>query len=386
MNTIEKNRSFIKICAPVLLIVFLMLTIVFNYNNISLIANAFKPVLYAFILAYLLDSVVRFCMIKLKVRRSQGILLACIALVGIIVFMFSIIVPKVVENINNVASFLLYKNIDISQIVTSLKEKVDDQYVHYVADSILKAGESIQGRLNSVLLYLSNQLLQLITSIGSKAFAIFTSFIICIYMLNEKDDLIARIKRFIYAFYSEAKANKLINIGRKANIIFKSFLNGKILDSFIVGTICIILFTIFKVPYAVLMGSLMGMFNIIPFFGPIIGAVPVIVVSLFIEPSKALTALIIILIIQQVDANYLDPRIVGGNVGVSPFWILTAVTVGGLLGGIAGMIFGVPVVVLLKTIIEESIEMRLIEKGMHEFEKDKLKVMKLKEKKKFKKN
>jgi len=150
-----------------------------------------------------------------------------------------------------------------------------------------------------------------------------------------------------------------------------------------VGTICVTVFSIIKLPYAVLMGSLMGIFNIIPFFGPIIGAVPVIIVTLFADPSKVVLALIIIVVIQQVDANFLDPRIVGNNVGVTPFWIITAVTVGGALGGIPGMIFGVPIVVLIKTIVEENIEMRLVEKGICDFEKDKLKVIETtKEKKK----
>jgi predicted PurR-regulated permease PerM len=355
-----------------------MFLIVFNGSEISAIVNAFSPLIYAFVIAYLLDSLVRFFIVKLKVRRSQGILLACIVLVGLIVFMFSIIVPKVIENINNVVNFILNENIDVSKIVGNLKNEIDNPYVQYIADIVLKAGESIQDRLNSIILKISNQLLQMITSVGSKAFSIVTSFIISIYMLNEKEDLIARAKRLLYAFYSETKAKKIINVGIKANVIFKSFLNGKILDSFIVGAVCIIAFTTFKIKYSVLFGTIIGLFNIIPFFGPIIGAVPVVLVTFFIAPSKAMTTLIIIIVIQQIDANYLDPRIVGNNVGVSPFWILTAVMVGGSLGGIPGMIFGVPVVVLLKTILEEYIDMRLIEKGISNFEKNKLKKQKTK--------
>nr|WP_312579176.1 AI-2E family transporter [Sedimentibacter sp.] len=378
MDDINKNKSLTKILCPILIIVFLMLLVVFNGSKISLIADAFKPLLYAFVIAYLLDSIVRFCIVKLKVRRSQGILLACIVILGLIAFMFSIIVPKVIENINYVVDFILNENIDIGQIMENLRSKIDNQHLQYMADIILKAGESLQDRINSILLQLSNQVLQMITSFGSKAFSMFTSFIISIYMLNEKDDLIARGKRLLYALYSETKAKKIINTGRKANSIFKSFLNGKILDSFIVGAVCIIAFTIAQIKNAVLFGIVVGVFNIIPFFGPIIGAVPVVVVTFFINPAKALTTLIIIIVIQQIDANYLDPRIVGNNVGVSPFWILAAVIVGGALGGIPGMIFGVPVVVLLKTILEEYIDMRLIEKGICDLEKDKLKVQKTK--------
>lgn len=381
MKIIDKNKSLMKTLCPVLIIVFIMLIMIFSGNKISWITEAFKPLIYAFVLAYLLDSLVRFCVTKLKVRRSQGILLACIFLIGIIMLMVSIIVPKIVENINAVASFVLDKNIDVGQIIINIRGRVDNQYVQFASDRILEASESIQEQLNSIMLYISNRVLQIITNIGTSAFAIVTSFIISIYMLIEKDDLIARGKRLIYALYDGTKATKVINIGRKANDIFKSFLNGKILDSFIVGTICIVVFSIIKLPYAVLMGSIMGIFNIIPFFGPIIGAVPVLIVTLFAEPSKVVLTFIIIIVIQQVDANFLDPKIVGNNVGVTPFWILTAVTVGGALGGIPGMIFGVPVVVLLKTILEEYIEMRLIEKGICNFEKDKLKVVKVKEKK-----
>jgi len=373
-----------KTLCPVLIIIFIMLLMIFSGNKVSFIIEAFKPLIYAFILAYLLDSLVRFFVSKLKVRRSQGILLACIVLIGILMLMVSIIVPKIVENINAVASFVLDKNIDIGQIVINIRGQINNQYVQFLSDRILEASESIQEQLNSILLYLSNRLLQIITNIGTSAFSIVTSFIISIYMLIEKDDLIARAKRLIYAVYDGTKATRIINIGRKANIIFKSFLNGKILDAFIVGLICTIAFTIFKVPYATLMGSIIGLFNIIPYFGPIIGSVPVVIVSFFIEPTKALTSLIIILVVQQLDANFLDPKIVGKNVGVTPFWIITAVTIGGALGGIPGMIFGVPVVVLIKTIIEENIEMRLIEKGICNFEKDKLKVINTKEKKKKK--
>jgi len=385
MNKINKNKSLIKTLCPIFIIVFLMLLLIFSGSKITSILSAFKPIIYAFILAYLLDSIVRFCTNKLKVRRSQGILLACILLIGILMLMFSIIVPKIVENINAVVSFVLDKNIDIGQIVTNIKEQINNPYIQFISDRILEASESIQERLNSILIHLSNKLLQIITNIGTSAVTIITSFIISIYMLIEKNDLIARAKRFIYAMYDSTKAKQILNIGTKANTIFKSFLNGKILDAFIVGTICIVSFTIFKVPYPALLGSLIGLFNIIPYFGPIIGAVPVVVVSFFKEPSTALTSIIIIVIVQQIDANFIDPKIVGKNIGVSPFWIITAVTVGGALGGITGLIFGVPLVVLLKTILEEYIEMRLIEKGICELEIDNLKEIKMNKKEKKKK-
>ncbi len=309
---------------------------------------------------------------RLKVNRIQGILLACLIVIGLLGFLVYKILPQIVENISNIMSFIMYGDVDIAQIVTDLRNKIDNRYVQYITDYILQASESIRDIINKLLIHLYNMLMSLISNVGSSTLTVVTSFIINIYMLSEKEDILARGRRFIHAYYNDKKARQILSIFSKANKIFKSFLNGKLLDSAIVGVICAIAFTVTKVPYAPLFGGIIGFFNIIPYFGPIIGSVPVVLVSFFIDPPKALTALIIIIVIQQLDANILDPRIVGENVGVSPFWIITSVTVGGNLFGILGMVLGVPVVVLLKTIIEESIEMRLLEKGKANIEKNNL--------------
>lgn len=309
---------------------------------------------------------------KLKVNRIQGIFLTCVIVIGIIGLLSYKILPQIVENISNIMSFIMYGDVDIAQIVTDLRNKIDNRYVLYITDYILQASESIRDIINKLLIHLYNMLMSLISNIGSSTLTVVTSFIINIYMLSEKEDILARGRRFIHAYFNEKKARQILSTFSKANKIFKSFLNGKLLDSLIVGVICVIVFTVAKVPYALLFGAVIGFFNIIPYFGPIIGSVPVVLVSFFVDPPKALTALIIIIVIQQLDANILDPRIVGENVGVSPFWIITGVTVGGNLFGIPGMVLGVPVLVLLKTIIEESIEMRLLEKGKADIEKNNL--------------
>jgi predicted PurR-regulated permease PerM len=374
VHTIEKYRSILKVSLPILAALFVILLMIFSPGTFVWIKEALKPLIYALILAYLMDSAVKFFVARLKVRRVQGILLACLTLVGIAALLFSIAVPKIVENLNAIASVFLDGNIDINEIVSNVKDKIDNQYVQYAADYILETSESIKGQINTILIRLSNVLVRAISNIGSGTLTLATSFIINIYMLVEKDDILARGRRFIYAFFEENKANKIMHVLSEGNIIFKSFLTGKMLDSTIVGIICAAAFAVFRIPYALLLGTVIGAFNMIPYFGPIIGSIPVILVSFFVDPPKALTAFIIIIVIQQFDANLLDPRIVGKNVGVSPFWIITAVTVGGNLFGIPGMIFAVPFTVLAKTIIEESVDMRLVEKGMEDFERENMNV------------
>jgi len=371
-NTIEKHKSLLKKSLPILISSLIILLIVFSPGTFSWIVDSFKPVIYGLVIAYLLDPVVMFLMRKLKVRRKQGIFLACLILIGTISFLIYKLLPQIIENVNNIMSFIMEGDVDIAKIVADIKNRMDNKYIEYITDYILQAGESFRNILNNLLNYLYNMLMSLITNIGSSTFTVFISFIISIYMLSEKDDLLARSKRFIHAYFSDKKAKDILDVFEKANKIFKSFLGGKLLDSAIVGIMFVIAFALAKVPYAPLMGTLTGFFNIIPYFGPLIGSVPVIIVSFFVNPTKALTALIIIIIIQQIDANILEPKIVGENVGVSPFWIITSVTVGGNLFGIPGLILGVPVVVLLKTVLEGSMEMRLIEKDKEDIEKTNL--------------
>ncbi len=348
---------------------------VFSPETYRWLINSFKPVIYAFIIAYMLDSVVTFFIKKLKVRRSQGILLACIILLGLIGFLIYKLVPQIIENINNIVSFIMNGNVDVSEILTDIKNKIDNPHVQVVTDYLLQASETVRNLVNDALTSISDLLMRFVTNIGSSTITIITSFIINIYMLIEKEDILARGKRLIYAFFEEQNAKKIHNVFTQANKIFKSFINGKLLDSFIVGVICIIVFFIFKVPYAAFMGTIIGAFNIIPYFGPIIGSVPVLLVSFFVNPPKALTAMIIIIVVQQLDANLLEPKIIGGNIGTSPFWIITSVTVGGKLFGVPGMILGVPIVVLIKTIIEESINIRLIDKNKGDLENNNLRVI-----------
>ena len=371
-NTIEKHKSLLKKSLPILISSLIILLIVFSPGTFSWIVDSFKPVIYGLVIAYLLDPVVMFLMRKLEVRRKQGIFLACLILIGTISFLIYKLLPQIIENVNNIMSFIMEGDVDIAKIVADIKNRMDNKYIEYITDYILQAGESFKNIINNLLNYLYNMLMSLITNIGSSTFTVFISFIISIYMLSEKDDLLARSRRFIHAYFSDKKAKDILDVFEKANKIFKSFLGGKLLDSAIVGIMFVIAFALAKVPYAPLMGTLTGFFNIIPYFGPLIGSVPVIIVSFFVNPTKALTALIIIIIIQQIDANILEPKIVGENVGVSPFWIITSVTVGGNLFGIPGLILGVPVVVLLKTVLEGSMEMRLIEKGKEDIEKTNL--------------
>ncbi len=379
--SINKSINVLKTAMPIIIISFFALIFIFSPDKIGFVAKAFRPIIISFVIAYLLDSLVRVIVRKLKARRPQAIFLSCICLLSIIVIIFSILVPKIIDNAEAVISFVTNYKMDINVIITEIADKINNPHVNKVAEEIIEVSADLKDKINDLLKFITSFLINSVATIGTSILSVITSFILALYMLIEKEDLIARLKRLVFACFNERNAQMILEISSNGNRIFKSFLVGKLLDSLIVGIITIIVFSIFNVPYAPLMGSIIGLFNLIPYFGPIIGAVPVVVVTFFISPIKALTALIIIIIIGQVDGNFIDPKIVGNNVGVSPFWVISAVIVGGSAFGPAGMILGVPTLVLVKSLVEEYVEKRLREKDMEEYQLDKIKVIEIKTKK-----
>jgi predicted PurR-regulated permease PerM len=364
------SKSIIKKYLPMIILSIFVAFLFFRNNAASTLVSIAKPVILAFAIAYILDSIVKFLDIRIKLSRNFSIFITYLVIISLISLLVSFLAPIIIQNFNSVFNFVINGNLDFNNFLLNLQErsesKIISDIIEYVTDSTGELNSELSKQLMDGLRFISEYTAGIVRNFGEGVLSGFTSFIISIYMLIEKDDLIARCKRFTKAYFEKDKASKIINTTNKANIIFKSYFNGKILDSFIVGIIVIILFWIFNVPYAPLMGTILGFANMIPYFGPFFGAVPAVVVSLFVDPPKALVAIIIILAVQQLDANFLDPKIVGKAVGVSPFWVITGVTVGAVAAGPLGMILGVPTVVLVKSVIEEDVEDKLEIKGIEE--------------------
>ena len=190
------------------------------------------------------------------------------------------------------------------------------------------------------------------------------------YLLIDKNKLCALSKKITFALLNEKNANNLISLVHKSNYTFGRFLVGKIIDSLIIGVLTFIILTVFKMPYTILVSVIVGITNIIPFFGPFIGAIPSFIIILFVSPIQALWFLLIIFVIQQLDGNFIGPKILGDTIGISAFWILFSILVAGKVLGIVGMIIGVPLFAILYSIIKSFIESRLEAKGLKTETKD----------------
>ena len=176
----------------------------------------------------------------------------------------------------------------------------------------------------------------------SEVFNFLVGCIVSVYMLFGKETFAAQIKKMLYAGMQVERANMVLHITRKSNEIFGGFIIGKIIDSAIIGVLCFIGITILDMPYILLVSVIVGVTNVIPFFGPYIGAIPSTILIALADPLKGLYFLIFIIALQQLDGNVIGPKILGNSTGLSAFWVVFSILLGGGLFGFIGMIIGVP--------------------------------------------
>ena len=201
-------------------------------------------------------------------------------------------------------------------------------------------------------------------SLLSSIWNIVLGLIVSIYLLIDKEKFCALSRKITCALFNEEHSQVAIDLAHRTNDTFGKFLSGKIIDSAIIGILTFIILTIFKMPYTILISVIIGITNIIPFFGPFFGAIPSFVIIMFVSPVKALWFLLIILIIQQLDGNVIGPKILGDSIGISAFWILFALLVAGKILGLVGMIIGVPLFAIIYSIIKDITESKLRKKGL----------------------
>ena len=204
----------------------------------------------------------------------------------------------------------------------------------------------------------------MVRRIFSSIWNIVLGIVVSIYLLTDKEKFFALSRKITISLFSEKRADRIFELTERTDSIFGKFITGKILDSFIIAIMTFITMTIFKIPYTVLISFIIGLTNIIPFFGPFIGAIPATILILFVSPIKALWFIIIIIVIQQIDGNIIGPKILGDRLGISAFWILFSLLIGGKLFGFIGLIIGVPLFVFIYSIIKDIIESRLKKKGL----------------------
>ena len=297
-----------------------------------------------------------------KFARVLSILFCEIVLLLVLAALVYLIIPQVLSSVQ-----MLIKNSgtyadNVSAWLNGLLKNYPE------LDSY--AGELLGNFNTNVGSWLQNKVLpqlgNLITSVSSGVYGFARSIynliigiIVSVYLLSDKEGHIAAFKRLTYAVFSVETADQLRQGLIFVDKTFMGFLSGKILDSVIIGIICYIVCSILQMPYTLLISVIIGVTNIIPFFGPLIGAVPSALIILMVDPTKCLIFIVFIIILQQIDGNIIGPRILGNSTGITGFWVIFSIILGSGLFGFWGMLLGVPVFVVIYTVINNLIVKKL---------------------------
>lgn len=348
-------------------------------DKLNSIIVILQPFIIGFSIAYIINFLLDFYeekvfkskyMNKLKFKSTKGlsILLSYITAFLIISMVVRFLLPQVIDSIvglvNDIPMYITNTTEFFNDIVKDLH--IEDQYSKILIDNYNNA-------INNVIKFVTNLIPALggmVAKVASSIWNVILGIIISVYLLIDKEKLCALSKKITFALLNERYANNLISLAHKSNYTFGRFLVGKIIDSLIIGVLTFIILTIFKMPYTVLVSVIVGITNIIPFFGPFIGAIPSFIIILFVSPIQALWFLLIILFIQQLDGNLIGPKILGDTIGISAFWILFSILVASKLLGIIGMIIGVPLFAIFYSVVKIFIEGRLEKKGLKTETKD----------------
>ena len=300
----------------------------------------------------------------LKLSRVVGTVVAVLVIMVLVVGLILMIIPNLYESVSTLVPRLpLYFNSTINMIESHLNS--DNEVSNYIMGNLdnlsSKAMEWVQNKLvpasEVIIARVSSGVVATIGGILDCVIAL----IICVYILNSKELFTAQGKKLIRAVFSPEHAESIFELGRLSNNTFGGFINGKIIDSIIIGIICFICMTILNLPMAMLISVIVGVTNIIPFFGPFIGAIPSAFLLLLMNPLACLKFIILVFVLQQVDGNIIGPKILGKATKLSSFWVMFAIIVGGGLFGFLGMILGVPVFAVMYTYIARAIN-RLLKK------------------------
>ena len=383
---IEWNKKYTTISVYAFIVI--CLSIVFH--QIASEVNLFKikvgdsirvllPFIIGFTIAYLFNFILRFyeeCILNFKVinnikkkyKRAISILLTYATVILLLFLFINFIFPQITASLVGLAK-------DTPEFVDNTSKKIIELSQNF--DINEEFSKILVGRWNEFVSYLVNFSTNLIPIIGniiknvlSSVWNIVLGVIISIYLLMDKENFVALGRKITFAFFSKEKANKILELSRRSNDIFGKFIVGKILDSFIVGILTFIILTITKMPYTTLVSFIIAITNIIPFFGPFIGAVPSIIIIFLVSPIKALWFILIVFVIQQIDGNIIGPKILGDSLGISAFWILFALLVTGKVLGVIGLIIGVPVFAIIYSITKDIVESRLKKKELPHETKD----------------
>ena len=346
-------------------IYFAILNINVFIELINNLGSVLTPFMYGLILAFLMSPIVSFFEMKAfasfkwkkSTKRILSVLLSLLITFEIIVLFFSFIIPQLIISLSSISEKLPEYIVIVEDLLGEwlVSYRLDNEWVNLLLDSsedlLVTFLKTIQGYLPLILDY-SWQFTKMI-------FNLLLGIAIAMYVLIDRERFSLQAKKLIYFISNQKTGDYLIDLSRLSSSMVHRFILGKMLDSFIIGVICYVGMLVLGLSYPLLLSVIIGVTNMIPVFGPFIGAIPGALILLLVDPFQALWFILFIILLQQFDGNFLGPRILGDSMGLPSLWIMFAIIVGGGYFGVVGMFLGVPIFAVIYIISKKIISNKL---------------------------
>lgn len=394
-NLTPNDKVYIKLAILVFLV--LAATVLFQQiiGNLPSISNTIQkflqmtqtlclPFLMGFMIAYIMNPFVNFferhtmqgnnfftC--HPRFTRTLGIMLIYTIVIGSIVWIIIYLVPEIKSSVITFAKQMPIYTAALNQKIEEFFLQVDfidgeavNRLLNRILNPLLGVSADLQNSSNLLpdeanwegISNVLNLIIGNVFSMGRFAFNLIMGIFIAFYMLFDKEKFLSELRKLTYALTSATRAKRILYNGRRIHNIFQSFIVGKALDSLIIGILAFIGLNLIGAPLALVLSIIIGVTNMIPYFGPFLGGIPSVIITLLISPLDGVWVGLFILALQQFDGNFLGPKILGNSLDVSPLWIILAVIVGGALLGPLGMFIGVPIFATIKLFWSEYIDRR----------------------------
>lgn len=351
----------------------LLIAVVFNFSKVSLFVylflKALSPIFMGLVIAFILNLLmVKYEKLIFKkdiaknkeitgLKRTLSIFLTFLTLFLILTLIIMLLIPELLNSLKILVDNIGNYTIEIKRFGTKVLSEnnvIENMFGEFMA-TWLTASKAIGKWFINV----SPRIFTSAMGIFGSIFNFILGMIFSVYLLYNKENMLKSCKKVIYAYTSKKKANKIIEIYNKLINTFSKFVGGQLIEAVILGTLCTLGMLALRMPYAVLIGVVIGLTSLIPMLGAYIGAIPSTFLLLMEDPVLAILFVVFLIILQQIEGNVIYPKVVGSSIGLTGFWILFAVLVGGAIGGVLGILIGVPLCSVLYYLFKENVEKKL---------------------------
>ena len=375
LKTLVSNMWYIVALVAIIAIIFLMIA---NWGVVLAVIGKFLTILMPFILGFFFACFINPLVKRVhsllnrmkpgkgaKIKKAFSVIISYVVVIGVITVLLIYIIPQIKESISELGNTIQ----DGYQYMITHQKELNEKIpfiglgggIEYIKEFAYK---KIMSNGSEILPYVYHVSSSLLTT----SYNVLMGLVISIYIILDMKKLKRSARKVVYALSPKKKEQEVWQTMKQCSHIFNGFLIGKMIDSLIIGILCLIAMSILKLPYALLLSLIVCITNMIPYFGPIIGAIPGVMIYLFIDIRYAFIFALMILILQQFDGLYLGPKILGDQTGIKPLWVIFGITVGGAYFGVMGMFLGVPVVAVIMYLLQLFLDKKLKKKNISTFD------------------